>query len=344
MALLRAQVPTLAVADADRLAVAVGDLPLAVAQAAGLIAETGMSANEYLQLLSDSTEVLGEGKPGSYPVPLAAAVRVSLDRLTREDPAAGQLLTVCAFLAAEPIPVRLFTAAPAGALPEPLATAVTSTLAFRRCLGRVGRYGLARIAEDRVQVHRLTQAIVRDTVPAGQCADQVTVVAAVLSGMDPGDPGDPVSWPGWAELLPHLRAVDLAGDDHGALRSHACTAIWYLLRRGDTRTAHQLAQQLHQAWLARLGPEDYHTLRMANNLAEAWRGFARYQQARELDEDLLGRCRRVLGSDHPDTLGSASNLARDLRALGQDEAARQREADTARQPSATGADNSSPTE
>jgi hypothetical protein len=65
---------------------ALGDLPLAMAQGAGLIAETGMPASEYLQLLRDSAaEVLSEGRPGSYPVPLAAAVRVSLDRLTTED-------------------------------------------------------------------------------------------------------------------------------------------------------------------------------------------------------------------------------------------------------------------
>ena len=42
-----------------------------------------------------------------------------------------------------------------------------------------------------------------------------------------------------------------------------------------------------------------------------------YQAARELDEDTLARRRQVLGENHPDTLASASNLALDLRALGQ---------------------------
>jgi hypothetical protein len=35
-----------------------------------------------------------------------------------------------------------------------------------------------------------------------------------------------------------------------------------------------------------------------------------------LDRETLGR-RRVLGDDHPDTLASASNLADDLRMLGE---------------------------
>ena len=42
-----------------------------------------------------------------------------------------------------------------------------------------------------------------------------------------------------------------------------------------------------------------------------------HQAARDLDEDTLARRRRVLGADHPDTLRSASNLAADLRALGE---------------------------
>jgi hypothetical protein len=41
------------------------------------------------------------------------------------------------------------------------------------------------------------------------------------------------------------------------------------------------------------------------------------EAARDLDQDTLDRRRRVLGQDHPDTLASASNLATDLRALGE---------------------------
>jgi Tetratricopeptide repeat len=40
-----------------------------------------------------------------------------------------------------------------------------------------------------------------------------------------------------------------------------------------------------------------------------------YQRARELDEDILARRRRILGEDHPRTLTSARNLAADLRQM-----------------------------
>ena len=51
VAILQARVTRLDAADADRLAAELGDLPLAVAQAAGFMAETGMPAAEYLGLL-----------------------------------------------------------------------------------------------------------------------------------------------------------------------------------------------------------------------------------------------------------------------------------------------------
>ena len=115
VALLQDRVAGLGAADADRLADQLGDLPLAVAQAAGFMAETGMPAAQYLELLrTQAGQLLDQAAPGSsYPRSLAAATRLTADRLDGEDPAAAQLASVCAFLAPEPIPEDLFTSAPA---------------------------------------------------------------------------------------------------------------------------------------------------------------------------------------------------------------------------------------
>jgi hypothetical protein len=56
--------------------------------------------------------------------------------------------------------------------------------------------------------------------------------------------------------------------------------------------------------------------------------LGQYQQARQLGEDTLTRCRRVLGDDHPDTLRSAFILATTLQGLGQYQQARQLGEDT----------------
>jgi hypothetical protein len=52
VAILAARVAGLEATDADQLATQLGDLPLAVAQAAGFMAETGMPAAQYLDLLA----------------------------------------------------------------------------------------------------------------------------------------------------------------------------------------------------------------------------------------------------------------------------------------------------
>ena len=54
----------------------------------------------------------------------------------------------------------------------------------------------------------------------------------------------------------------------------------------------------------------------------------RYEPARQLAEDTLTRCRRVLGADHHRTLISATNLAATLWKLEQYEPARQLGEDT----------------
>ena len=77
-----------------------------------------------------------------------------------------------------------------------------------------------------------------------------------------------------------------------------------------------------------LGTDDPDTLESANNLALDLRALGKYAQARQLDEDTLTYCRRVLGEDHPHTLSSTNNLADDLRELGEHERARQLDEDT----------------
>jgi hypothetical protein len=42
-----------------------------------------------------------------------------------------------------------------------------------------------------------------------------------------------------------------------------------------------------------------------------------YEQAYQLGQDTLTRCRRVLGDDHPDTLRTAHNLVATQQKLGQ---------------------------
>jgi hypothetical protein len=320
-AILRARVSGLAATDADQLAEHLGDLALGVVQAAAYLADTGTPADGYLRLLTTrAADILDQGQPSSYPRSLATATLLTIEQLAAEDSAAAELARLCAFLGPEPIPLAWFHPA-AGHLSGLLGTRAADPVAFRRLLAQLGRSSLARIDHRGLQLHRLTQAILRDSL-TGQAAATRAHAEAMLTASNPGDADEPATWPGWAQLLPHLLASDPAATSNSGFRDLACEACWYLYMRGDARVCHDLVRHLHQQWLDRLGPDDRHTLRAANTLAIALGQIGRYDAARQLTEDTLARRQRILGEDHPDTLTSAANLANMLRGLGHVQAAR----------------------
>ncbi|MGH4007489.1 MAG: FxSxx-COOH system tetratricopeptide repeat protein [Pseudonocardiaceae bacterium] len=326
--------PRVSAVDANCLAEALGDLPLALAQAAGFLAETGMPVTHYLDLLKTRTEeLLDQNPPQSHPLSLAAVIRLSTDRLAEIDPAALAMARIGAFLAPEPIPAELLIRAVTidNGWPselEMLAVTVASPVTAHRSLGRIGSYGLARIVDGGLQLHRLTQTILRDQLGADSTAAYRIYSEALLAATELGDERDPAHWPGWARILPHLLAIDPATSCSSDLRDLACRAAWYIYYRGDIQSARDLTQHLHQQWSEQLGSDDQHTLRSAYILLRVLMHFGIFDHALCLGEDTLVRCRRVLGDDHPDTLHAAHYLAAFLYGIGEFERARQLNIDT----------------
>ncbi|MEU4625739.1 FxSxx-COOH system tetratricopeptide repeat protein [Actinoplanes sp. NPDC023801] len=326
VALFRSHLPHLNDIDAGRLADALGDLPLAVGQAVELLAETRTPIQDYLDdLAAHTAELMNEGRPpAGYPVSLAATVTLTADRLRTADPAAGHLLHLCARLGPEPIPTDLFTARP-DLLPESLATVTRKPMAFRRTMAQLSRHGLARLTETGPILHRLVQAVLRDSDPdAGTHRD---TIERLLVAAAPDDGTDPQWWPRWSVLLPHILAADPATTVNRGLRYTTGNAVWHLINRGDNRTALPLAQHLCHAWRKRHGPDEDTSLAIAHTLAVIHRQLGHHQQAYDLDRELLDRRRRRQGDDHYNTFASINNLAADLRALGQLEQARKLDAE-----------------
>ena len=322
--LLRSEAPALSPGDAERLADATGDLPLALGQAAGLFAETGMTVDEYLRELSASPAmVLAEGPTGQYPQSLAAVVTTSMRHLAARDEAAAQLMHMVAVLAPERIQLRWLTDAPEATLPQALATTAASAFSLRRTLGRISAFGLARVDAETFQVHRLTQAIISSTASTFEIehADQLIAAAA------PDDERNPTQWPRWAELLPHL-LLRAPYTRSAALRQTASRSLYYLNLRGEYRIVQSLANLWYHQWIQDVGADDRAILTTVSQLANACRQLGEYKQARMLHEYTLARRRRVLGDNHPETLTSASNLAAVLTLLGEYDQARQLEEDT----------------
>jgi tetratricopeptide (TPR) repeat protein len=325
--ILKGRVSALSDSDADKLAAALDDIPLAVAQAASYLAETKMRAVQYIALLRNrAAELMGKGKLATYPGTLTAVTQFAYDRLRAEDEQAAVLAAMCAFLAPETVPEEWFVTA-AEQLPVLMAARLSDPLARAQLLAGIDRSSLARLDPGGLLMHRLTQAILRDHLPADQAAAARRLAESVVAANDPGDTDLPGTWPTWARVLPHLLALEPETSSSASLRDVAGSAAWYLTRRGDAGAAHELAGNLYEGWRDGLGPDNSYTLWAANSLAQALRDMGRFAQAQDLDEDTLARRRRLIGEDHPHTFASANNLALDLRGLGEFGAARELDED-----------------
>jgi len=312
--LLRARMPGVTTADAETLAGELGDLPLALAQAAAFLAGTRMPAAAYTQLLKDRAgALLSKGKPLTYRDTLSAATALTWDRLRTSDKDAAALAEICAFLAPEPVPVGWLVTA-AGKLPGDLPARLSDPLERDDLVAALTRTSLARLNDDGLTMHRLTQAILR-----ARCAEPDEVRAhaeAIVTANPPESSMAPSTWPAWGRLLPHLVALAPERSGNPSLQTATVQAAGYLLDSGKVSDARSLATRIHEAWRDRLGPDDRQTLRIANTLASARRVSGHLDQARQLVEDILGGSRRLYGDDDPDTLDIANNLGLVLHALG----------------------------
>ena len=161
--LLTGRLPDLSPALADQLAEALGDLPLALDQAAGLLRDTGMLATDYLALLkAQAPRVLGHrADPTGHDRTVAASWTVAFDRLAADNPAALLLLSLAARLAPEPVPLTLFTQHP-DRLPDPLRSVAGDPLAVAAVTGLVQRRGLAQVTPQTIRLHQVPAALLRD--------------------------------------------------------------------------------------------------------------------------------------------------------------------------------------
>src|SRR5207247_8481893 len=91
---------------AEQLAEALGDLPLALEQAAAYLEATATPPDVYLELLATRAPELFAvgGQVGTSERTIATTWTVSLDRLRKEAPDAQDLLRLCAYLAPDELP------------------------------------------------------------------------------------------------------------------------------------------------------------------------------------------------------------------------------------------------
>ncbi|MFE7210791.1 FxSxx-COOH system tetratricopeptide repeat protein [Streptomyces sp. NPDC057611] len=313
VALLRRRSPQLPDDAVDHLAAALGDLPLAVEQAAVWLAETGMPVQQYLEVYERNfTELMQSEPPGDYPLSVAAAWNVSLGRLRETRPDALQLLQVCAFFAPEPIEWDLFSAVRGISVPQELQSALDDPVKLGRAVREIGRYALARIdhRQNTVQLHRLVQRVLVEQMNTQERATMRHAAHQLLAHADPRNPQRASYWPRYSALLTHVRASNAVECEEPWTRRLVLNEVWFLRARGDHAAALELGERAARIWRGTLGEDHEEVLAIDQQIAEALREQGTHlRRAYELQAGLLDRFRSVLGESHEDTLQAQSFMA-----------------------------------
>ncbi len=298
---------------AELLARALGDLPLALEQAASYINRQAIDQAEYARrLYARAPELFSQGKPLDYEHTVATTWNLAFEQVSHNEVAA-EILNLCAFLAPERIPRELFEdASSRGATDE----AIELLLGFALLLAA---------GESTVNMHELIQQQARGRLSEAERLESAARVVHVLTEHFPADGWRPESWPECARLFAHAIAVAersealaAAPDTLALLLSHVS-----LYRQGEAEfeNARELAARALALEERVYGPDHPQVGSTLRTLGNALQQLGRLKEARSALERALSIKRREHGERDPQVAELWSDLSIVLQQLGEHDAA-----------------------
>ena len=308
---------------ADRIAEALGDVPLAITQAAATAQQGGYTLSGYLDRLSHHplessiSPLEGDDYPNAVGIALLMAYEQVLEQLRTKHPQqeriAVSLLDTLSLLTASGVPTHWLLRLDSDS------DAVRDTLSFLKSVAILQESSDGnKTIIPRLQGHVYRETYLNDQKKLGEAR---TCAASVLSGID-------VDWLDNFEqrrhethhLIEQLLSVTSQDYSHSLfsepqVSSKLAETLEYATGLGMSQLALCLTDSVTQACDA-LGPDHPDTLASRNSLAGAYRDAGRLDKAITLYEQNLEDSIRVLGPDHPSTLASRFNLAGAYRASG----------------------------
>ena len=308
---------------ADQIADALGDLPVAVTQAAATAKWGHYSLSEYFKRLSNHplevsiSRLEGDDYPDAVGVALFMAYEQALEQFRTEHPQQERIVTslldILSLLAASGVPTHWLLAL------EDDSDAVRDSLSFlkRSSILQESTNG------DKTIVHRLQGQVYRETYLSdqGKFNKACTCATTILDKIDIGqlanfeqqrqETRNLVEQIGAVTSQDHSRPL-FSDPDFVALLA---TTIRNAADLGMPQLALTLTDSVTRAGDT-LGPDRPSTLASRNNLAGAYRDAGRLDEAIPLFEQTLEDRTRILGPHHPDTLTSRNNLAGAYRDAG----------------------------
>ena len=309
----------LTVADADRLADKLGDLPLALVQAAGVIYEGGMAVAEYLRQLDERVaRILAQGTSPEVPNSMTAAWQISVVKLRQQSPQALELLRCCAFLGPEPIPIDIFKLGSAESLTG-VGEVIADPIDLSSAISTLQRYALVKKDGAYITVHRLIQALLRAELDPDEQSRYRQDAHSILAAGAPGNPTDVKTWPQYRDLVAHVgsRNTDLPHCQVPAHRSFALDVMRYLYESGDFQSCRLFAERFIEQWTVDSGSASPYVLDARRHLGNALREHGEADEAFQIIEDTLRNAEAVLEPKNHLTLHLRNAFGADLRAHGE---------------------------
>ena len=306
---------------ADQIAAALGDLPVAVTQAAATAKWGHYSLSEYFKRLSNHplessiSRLEGDDYPEAVSVALFMAYEQALEQINSKYPwqerIAISLLDTLSLLAASGVPTHWLLEL------DDDSDAVRDTLSLLKKSSILQES----INGDKTLIHRLQGQVYRETYLSEQGIfnKACTYATTILDKIDIGqlanfeqqrqETRNLVEQIGAVTFPDHSRPL-FSDPDFVALLA---TTIRNAADLGMPQLALTLTDSVTRAGDT-LGPDHPSTLASRNSLAGAYRDAGRLDEAIPLHEQTLEDSTRILGPHHPDTLISRDNLASAYRA------------------------------
>ena len=321
-------------AGARELAGELGFLPLALAQAAAVIATQHLDYPTYLARLRavPVQDILMRMTGEPYPRSAAEAIVLALDAVADGDQTGlcrGVMNMVALLSAAGVSRALLYAAGHEGLLRQPGTDAAAGPESIDEALGRLASASLLTFSVDdsTVAAHRLTTRVARERqADDGSLPALGAGVAGLLSGVTQSLAEPWQNRPAARDavqqimvlhehLAPYLNEQDAAGA--GTLLRLRRWAIWCLDELGGSfAQAIEYGQALVADDERVLGDTHPDTLAARYHLARAYRAAGRFDEAIDLLERTLADRTPLLGDTHPDTLKSGNSLGYAYRLAG----------------------------
>ena len=294
--------------EATNIVVALAHFPLALDQAGAYIEETGCSIYDYFQLYQKHRYALlaRRGKQAThYPESVATSWSLSFERIEQKNPAAAELLRLCAFLAPDHIPEELLTEG-APYWPPVLQDAAADRFAFNDMLEALLAYSFVkRLSENRLlSIHRLVQVVQMERMTPQEQRLWAERVVLAVNTVFPRDPKDEVAvWPQCQRYLEQALACNTLIEEHQLLLPEAAEVLErtgiYLCERALYTLAEPLYQRALRIREQQVGETHPQVAIALNGLAQLYYEQGKYAEAESLRQRALRILELQAGEMHP---------------------------------------------